>query len=172
MKNIGIFSILLIVSIYLLGLFSVKEIYTEIVIEAPASVVWEHLVSFKQYPNWNPFLRSVDGVAAEGEPLKVVVHPLNENPLTFKPILLTVEKNNELKWLGRFICPGFFDSEHTFTLMKLSETRVKFVQKESFRGFLAFLLWDTVEQRLTKGFYAMNRSLKHISEAVVQKENV
>jgi hypothetical protein len=171
-KKFGIFSVLVVMSVYLLGLLSVKEIYTEIVIEAPASVVWNHLVDFKSYPSWNPFVRRIDGIATEGESLKIVVQPLNENPMIFEPVLLTVDKDAEMKWLGRLLMPGIFDGEHSFELMRLSATRVKFVQKESFRGFLAFLLWDTVEPGTKKGFRAMNRSLKHISESSVSNRDV
>ena len=41
---------------YLLGV-SVKELHSEIEINAPVERVWEVLTDFASYPRWNPFIR-------------------------------------------------------------------------------------------------------------------
>ena len=44
---------------------------TEIEIAAPVESVWRTLTDFASYPEWNPFLKRVEGNAAVGERLTV-----------------------------------------------------------------------------------------------------
>ena len=48
----------------------VREISTGIVIEATAERVWDVLVDFAAYPQWNPFLLNVRGAAEEGRRIR------------------------------------------------------------------------------------------------------
>src|SRR5207247_9664175 len=56
--------------------------------------------------------------------------------LTFRPIVLAADAHRELRWLGRLILPGLFDGEHLFTIAPFSSGRVRFSQRETFRGLL------------------------------------
>jgi hypothetical protein len=47
-----------------------KEINTEIEINASAEKVWQLLTDFAAYPQWNPFIRSVNGKPEEGDKVK------------------------------------------------------------------------------------------------------
>ena len=38
-----------------------KELRREVEIAAPAERVWSVLVDFDAYPDWNPFIRSIQG---------------------------------------------------------------------------------------------------------------
>ena len=44
---------------------------TEIIINVPVEKVWEALVDFQKYDQWNQFIPSVDGELALGSVLKV-----------------------------------------------------------------------------------------------------
>ncbi len=39
-----------------------KQLHTEIIVEAPAERVWELLTDFASYPQWNPFIRNISGL--------------------------------------------------------------------------------------------------------------
>ena len=43
-----------------------KEIHTEIEIHAPAERVWQVLTDFAAYPQWNSFIRRVEGEIRAG----------------------------------------------------------------------------------------------------------
>ena len=52
-----------------------KEIRTEIQINASASAVWNVLTDFRAYPDWNPFMVYLKGKPAVGERIEVKMVP-------------------------------------------------------------------------------------------------
>jgi len=159
----------LIITIHLLGLFSAREIHTEIEINASANRVWEILVKFDEYPDWNPFIREISGELSEGSRLSVSIQPVDSDPMDFQPTLIKAEKNDELRWIGRVLVPGIFDGEHYFRIKKISEEKVNLIHGENFSGILVPLLWGRMESGTKQGFKAMNEALKNKVEAPVQQ---
>lgn len=139
-----------------------RTIKTEIVVNAPAFRVWQVLSDFEAYPQWNPFIRQVAGVARPGEQLMIELNS-NGHTTTFQPTLLVVKPERELRWIGHLFIPGVFDGKHSLLIEPLGESRVHFVQSENFRGilvpFLGTLLKDTVNS-----FQEMNQQLKKRAE--------
>jgi hypothetical protein len=85
--------------------------------------------------------------------------------MTFKPKVLNAEPNRELRWLGHLLFPGLFDGEHSFTIQPLGESRVRFVQREEFKGLLVPLLARSLDNGTRRGFEEMNRALKERAES-------
>ena len=142
-----------------------KRLHTEIEIHAPAERVWELLTDFAAYPQWNPFIRNISGRPVAGERLEVRLEPPGGRGMTFKPRVLDAESERELRWLGRLLVPGLLDGEHSFTIEPLEENRVRFVQREEFKGLLVPLLARGLETSTRRGFEAMNLALKESAEA-------
>ncbi|MDJ0744624.1 MAG: SRPBCC domain-containing protein [Xenococcaceae cyanobacterium MO_167.B27] len=136
------------------------ELRTEIEIQAPMEKVWQHLTDFDSFPTWNPFIRSAKGEIKPGSSLEISIQPAGSKALTFKPKVLKLEKNRELRWLGRFIIPGLFDGEHIFTIEPIAYDRVRFIHRESFSGLLVPFLAKDLNTNTKKGFEAMNQALK------------
>lgn len=141
-----------------------KELRREVEIAAPPERVWSVLVDFAAYPEWNPFIRSVQGVCEQGARLTVRIEPPGARGMTFKPTVLSVEPAHELAWLGRVLAPGIFDGEHRFTIERMDGGRSRLVQSERFRGVLVPLFAKTLTAT-EHGFDAMNQALKQRSEA-------
>ena len=142
-----------------------KELRTEIEIGAPAERVWQILTDFASYPEWNPFVRRISGEAQEGTQLEVYLQPSGARGMTFRPTILKAEPSRELRWRGKLFIQGLFDGEHVFEIEQLAENRVRFVQRESFRGLLASLLLRMLENDTRRGFEEMNAALKARTEA-------
>jgi uncharacterized membrane protein len=53
----------------------VKEVFSEVKIQAPAERIWQVLTDFASYPEWNPFIRRISGQPKEGTRLKVYIEP-------------------------------------------------------------------------------------------------
>src|SRR5436853_58381 len=110
------------------------ELRTETEIDGPVERVWQVLTDFESFPDWNPFIRSIRGKAVEGSRLDVLLGASGTRPMRFRPKVLKVVPNRELRWLGRLVLPRLFDGEHIFELEAVGPRRTKFVQSERFRG--------------------------------------
>jgi hypothetical protein len=132
---------------------TVKELRSQIEIEAPAVRVWQVLTDFAACPEWNPFIRRVNGRPEVEEQLVVRMRPSGTRGLTFRPTVMKVEPNRELRWLGHLLAPGLFDGEHIFEIQELDRGRVLFIQREVFKGPLVPLLacsLDTDTQKASR----------------------
>jgi hypothetical protein len=141
-----------------------KELSAEIEIEAPAERVWQILTDFGRFSEWNPFIRQMSGEPKTGARLQVRLEPPGGRAMSFKPKMLNVEPNRELRWLGRLWIPGLFDGEHIFTIEPLDEKRVRFTQREKFTGLLVPFMAKSLDRDARRGFEEMNRALKERSE--------
>ena len=112
------------------------EIRTEMTINATPVKVWEVFTNFKEYPNWNPFIKSMKGQVAVGEKIIVKIEPPKAKGMTFKPKVLTFIEKKELSWIGRVMFPGIFDGKHKFELIDNGNGTTTFIQSEVFRGIL------------------------------------
>ncbi len=89
---------------------------TETDIAGSLERVWDVLTDFDGYPQWNPFIRRIDGVLAPRARLSVRIHPPAGRAITFRPVVLRVEPDRHLSWRGRTLIPGLFDGEHVFEI--------------------------------------------------------
>ncbi|MCK9397442.1 MAG: SRPBCC domain-containing protein [Methylobacter sp.] len=142
------------------------EIKTEIEIAATPERVWSILIDFIAYPQWNPFIRSINGVIKTGERLTAFIQPTGSKGMTFRPTVLVALPNQELRWLGHLLLPGVFDGEHYFKIEPISPGRVRFIHGEKFSGILVALAKSKLEGETKSGFIAMNQALKNQAEAV------
>ena len=138
-----------------------KEIKTEILINATPEKVWSILTNFDNYPNWNPFIKSIKGEVKIGNKIKVSIQPPNSKEMTFKPRVLAFETNKELLWIGHLLFKGLFDGEHKFELIDNGNGTTTFKQSEKFKGIFVGLL---NLENTKKGFEAMNEKLKEMAE--------
>jgi hypothetical protein len=141
-----------------------KELRTQIEIEATPDRVWEILTDFAAYPEWNPFIQTIEGDAAPGSKLEVRIEPPGGRAMTFKPTVLEAAPRQELRWLGRVLVPGLFDGEHSLRIEPMGDSRVRFIQAELFTGVLVPLFGKGLE-KTERGFAAMNEALKRRAEA-------
>jgi hypothetical protein len=148
-----------------------KELHSEIEIDASAERVWGILTDFASYPEWNPFIRRISGEPKVGEHLEVRLEPPGSRSITLKPTILNAEPDRELQWLGHLLVSGLFDGEHSLTIQPLGENRVRFVQGEAFRGLLVPLFARSLDKSTQRGFEEMNRALKERAEAATTDTN-
>lgn len=147
--------------------WTMKELRSEIEIQASAERVWQLLTDFASFPQWNPFIRRASGIVRPGERLEVYIQPPGARGMTFRPTVLIAEPNRELRWLGHLLIPGLFDGEHIFTIEPLGTQRVRFVQREIFTGWLLPFFARKLGTDTRRGFEEMNQALK----ARVEQDN-
>lgn len=126
-------------------------------------MVWDELVDFATYPDWNPFIRRLSGEATVGARLAVTVQPPGRRAMTFKPVVLAATPGRELRWLGRTFVPGLLDGEHGFFLEPVAGG-CRLHQRETFSGILAPLFAGMLADT-ERGFVEMNEALKRRIES-------
>ena len=137
-----------------------KELRSEIIINAPAERIWETLADLESFNEWNPFMRRASGDVQVGEKLTVYLKPPGGMGMSFKPRVVKVEANREFRWLGHLGLPGIFDGEHIFVIEPDGDSRCRFVQREEFKGALASLMLLMIGKSTRRGFDDMNQALK------------
>jgi hypothetical protein len=143
-----------------------KELHSQIGINASAERVWRILTDFASYPQWNPFIRRISGELKVGERLDARLEPPGGRGITLRPTILSAEPNRELRWLGHLLVPGLFDGEHSLLIQPLEENRVQFIQSEMFRGLFVPLLARSLDNNTLRGFEEMNGALKERAETL------
>ena len=98
-----------------------RELRREIDIDAPPAAVWTVLTDTRSYSEWNPFMPHLAGELREGAKLEVRIEPPGGRAMTFKPTVLAVEPDRELRWRGRLLLPGIFDGEHILHVEPLDQ---------------------------------------------------
>jgi hypothetical protein len=141
-----------------------KEIKTSILIDTAPEKVWSVLTNFDNYPNWNPFIKSIKGEVKVGNKITARIEPPEAKGMTFKPSVLTFETNKELSWIGHLLFAGLFDGKHKFELIDNGNGTTTFIQSESFKGILVPLFKKMLDINTINGFDAMNKRLKELAE--------
>lgn len=136
------------------------EIKTEALISAPVEVVWETLVNFENYKNWNPFIYDVVGTVNIRDKVKITLQDESKNKMSFKARILENEKNREFRWIGKLWVAGLFDGEHSFVLEKISANQTKLIHSEEFNGILVKPFLKTLQTKTKYNFERMNNALK------------
>jgi hypothetical protein len=141
-----------------------REISHTTEIDAPTEAVWNILTDTAAYPDWNPFVRQLEGELREGARLDVRISLQEERTMRFTPTVLAVRPARELRWRGRFVVRGLFDGEHSFELEELAAGRTRFTQRERFSGPLVRPFGRMLDETEI-GFAQMNEALKARAEA-------
>jgi len=136
-----------------------KILRTEIYIEAPPSKVWETLLNFPPFSEWNPFIPTIKGIPSSGQKLSVSLKLPGTRAITLSPTLQEASPNRALIWKGKLGIKGLFDGEHRFLLESLGKG-TRFIHEEAFSGLFPTLLPQSFFEKTRQGFSAMNLALK------------
>lgn len=136
-----------------------KKIETVIHIHKPAQQVWNVLMDFEAYPEWNPFITSISGDVSPGNELSITARLPGKNEMVFKPKVLKAKPNLELRWKGKLLIKGIFDGEHYFSLTELPNGSTALQHGEIFSGILPHLMPGILDKTL-EAFQNMNIALK------------
>lgn len=137
-----------------------KVISTQILIHAKPATVWDVLIDFEKYPDWNPFITSTSGTVRVGNKVKIKLEPPGSKSMIFNPEILVLEENKKLSWLGRLGFKGLFDGEHQFELIDNGDGSTTFVHSERFTGILVPLFIKRLDKGTKQGFISMNEKIK------------
>lgn len=139
---------------------AMKNLQTEIIINATPQQLWAVLTDFEKFNEWNPFILSIQGQPIVGTQLRVELKNGNSTSV-FKPKVLVAETNKAFEWLGSLPIPGIFNGNHYFRIEDLGNGQVKFIHGENFSGLLAGVIMKSIGTQTQNCFIAMNKALKN-----------
>lgn len=128
-------------------------------IDAPPERVWAVLTDTGRYPEWNPFVRRLDGTIAVGERIAVDLQLPGRKVQPMRPTVVAVEEGTSFAWLGRVGVPGVLDGRHRFQVEPTGDGRTRLVQSERLSGALVPMFRAMLTQATPAAFVAMNDAL-------------
>lgn len=141
-----------------------RQVRSEIEIDATATQIWSVLTDLERFPEWNPYVRRAAGTVEAGRQLQAYLKPPGGRGIGLRLKILQADPPYVLRWRGHLALPGLLDAEHVFEIDCLPGRRCRFIQRETFRGLLVPLAGSLFAET-EKGFAAMNRALKTRCEA-------
>lgn len=142
-----------------------KELRTQIKINATPEKIWGVLTDFKAYPEWNPMIKSFKGNLTQGEKVTVRLEQPGSSAMTFQPTITQVIPNQTFRWQGHLFIRGLFDGEHFFEIKDNGDGTSTFIHGENFGGILIPLFKKMLDVNTKRGFEMMNEELKKRCEA-------
>jgi hypothetical protein len=145
---------------------------TRIEINAPARVVRASLFDFAAYPQWNPYIVSVDGAVENGSKVFLTVKPPGGPEINTTATILSVTENR-LSWRGvgmsqlesvpiTLPIPGVLSANHDFIIEELGPEKTLFLNNIKWSG-ASVPFYDL--KPMEAGLRAMNEALKKRAEA-------
>ena len=141
-----------------------RQLRTEIEINASPERVWDMLMDFESYPDWNPFIQRAFGKPAVGERLEIYIKPPGGIGMTIRPTVKASDPGKECRWKGKLGISGLFDREHVFEL-RSTGGGCNLIQREEFTGILVRPMLALVGNNTRQGFADMNAALKLRAES-------
>lgn len=141
-----------------------KNLKTQIEIKASPQRVWEVLMDFNNYSQWNSFILKASGDPVVGKTIQVTIQPKRNQKMEFTPKVLKLDSSSEFRWKGKLGLKGVFDGEHYFKLESLDQNTTLFTHGEVFSGILSPIIYPMIMEDTQKGFIRMNNELKIRSE--------
>jgi hypothetical protein len=136
-----------------------KELRTEIEIQAKPEKVWQVLTSLDRYLEWNPFITLAAGNPKVGETVDISVRS-GTKEMVLHCVVVRVEPNKELCWKYHVISPVLFGGEHSFIIDQIGDDKVRFIDREIFSGLLVSTQAKNIDTNSKEGFEAMDKALK------------
>lgn len=134
-----------------------------ITIDAPAEVVWNVLVDFERYGEWNEFCPEIDGKLELGAPLTMKVdlgHGLQEQV----EYITCIEAPHKIVWSMRNEPDDPIHANRTQQIEPIDETRCRYASIDEFAGPAVPAMMKAMAEPVERGFEACAQGLKREAE--------
>jgi hypothetical protein len=127
---------------------------------AARSQVFDSLLEWNAYPEWNPYITRIEGKALPGQSIQVFffmgLGP--RMPLTCRVDQLDTQ-NTRLAWEYKAFLPWLYTARHVFALEDTHTGHCRIVQTEYIKGLIACPLFGFFHSLLRRRFQSMHAAL-------------
>jgi hypothetical protein len=145
------------------------KIATEVAVQASPDKIWNTLIDFAAYPEWNRFLKSVRGQAVPDAVLDVDLQYYGKSleKKTGRVTGLIPPKYFSWSWKHKFGA-WFLAAEHVFRVKQTESGKVIFFQEMYYTGLGLKFRRREVEHTVRLSLEKLNDDLKHRLETPVE----
>ncbi|MBL9026951.1 MAG: SRPBCC domain-containing protein [Myxococcales bacterium] len=135
-------------------------------IHAPIGRVWAILADLSRYPEWSPFVVAVEGRAAVGETLTLVVAMTpGRSPIRQRETIRRWDEGREIVWGTVLAHPLVLRAERYQRLTAIGERETRYETADVFEGLLVPVVLGLYGARIQLGFDATAAALKARAES-------
>ncbi len=138
---------------------------SQVDIAASPTRVWEVLVDFARYPEWNPLTYEVETQVAEGARVTMWVRLPGKRPRTEVTTMHAIVPGRRICWgmvMGR---PSLLNTNRIQLLTPTAGGGTRYFTEDSFSGWLVPVVKGLYGPAIQAGFEAMTAALKARCEA-------
>jgi hypothetical protein len=136
-----------------------RVIRAEALIEAPPDRVWEVLVDFARYAQWNPFTPKVSARLEEGAPVDMLVR-LWTGLRDQREHIRKVVPGERLCWGMHMVAPWLVSGERCQWLEPMEGGRTRYVTEDRISGLLTPVVLTLYGRSMQRGFEGVAEGLK------------
>ena len=141
-----------------------RTLLTEIEIDAPVEKVWDILMDFEHWSDWNPIIKAGSGKAALESELSITMNGKDgKNGPKYAPVITIFEAPKDFRWRAKMIAGFIFTNDKVFELEPTS-TGTRLIHKEEFGGLMVGLFWSKLNDGVVPMLNSMNKALKEHAE--------
>lgn len=135
-------------------------------IDAPIETVWQVLLDFKQYPEWNPFTYRVETDLQIGSPVDLYVRLPGRGSRLQTEYVREVSAPERLSWGMTMGADFLLRALRQQQLYRLSDSRCCYQSTDAFSGLLTPVVRLLFGNSIRNGFNAMAYALKQRAEQI------
>ena len=141
-----------------------REIKSEIVIEAPVEKVWSILMDFGGWKDWNPIVNQADGQANVGTHIAITMRgPDGKDAQKYQAKVEESVSPTTFRWRAVMMAGFMFTNDKVFRLEQI-ENGTRLVHFERFSGLMVPLFWGKLKSNVVTMLNSMNEALKKVAE--------
>ena len=142
----------------------------EIVINAPAQLVWDVILDFANYGLWNPFCPGMKGEAVLGSPLEMQVD-LGDGLQTQVEYVTKLEPFHTIVWSMENKPGDPIHADRTQRIAAIDETSCRYWSVDEFSGEFAGPMIEQLGKQVEQGFNGCAAGLKARAEELFSVAN-
>jgi hypothetical protein len=137
---------------------------TTFAVDAPAEKVWEVLIDFDRWAEWNPSIPSIEGEPRVGSTVAMTLAMPGRPSAKVKAKLTQVEPDRRLVWDGNIGMDRLFAGHREFLIEPQPDGTVHFTHVEEVSGLLFPLFRAVMGEAIRRHHEDLNAAVKERAE--------
>jgi len=141
-----------------------REIKTELNIDAPPEQVWRIITDFDNWEKWNPIVNTTSGTAALGSKVEITMRGKDgQDANSYTAIITRFDEPKTLRWHGKMMAEFLMANDKIIELEE-TDSGTRLIHRETFNGILVPLFWGKLSEHVPAMLNSMNEALKNVVE--------